>query len=312
MRCLVTGAAGFVGSHLTEALLDAGHEVVGVDAFTPYYPVEQKRRNVARALAAPSFRLVEADLSRDSLDDAIAGAEVVFHLAAQPGVRTSWADFPSYERHNLGATALLLEAVMRQPRQPRLVYASSSSVYGDSDDVMRPGSPTLPFSPYGVTKLAAEHLVLAYTYNFGLASTSLRFFTVYGPRQRPDMAFAKFIAAARADEPIPVYGDGEQVRDYTFVADVVAALVAAATAPTRPGAIYNVAGGSNASVLDVAKYLGDILGREVRLDFQPVVAGDVRRTSADISATVRDLGWRPSVSVDQGLAAQVAWTLGDA
>jgi nucleoside-diphosphate-sugar epimerase len=302
----VTGGAGFIGSTVVESLLAAGHGVVAVDAFTPYYDPERKRRNLDGARASAGCTVVEADLATDDLDAVLADADVVLHLAAQPGVRPSWSEFPLYDRQNVAATARLLEAMMRQPRPAKLVYTSSSSVYGESSDsVMAPGSRTVPHSPYGVTKLAAEHLVLAYTQNFGLDSVLLRLFTVYGVRQRPDMAFAKFIDAARQGRAIPVYGNGEQTRDYTYVQDAADAIIAAATTPVPPGSVYNVAGGATATVLDVVKHLGNILGREVAVAYETAAPGDVSWTAADTSATVRDLRWSPRVPLVDGLARQV-------
>ncbi len=233
MKCLVTGAAGFIGSHLCEELLRAGHEVTGADAFIPYYPEAAKRRNLEGALGRPGYRFVRADLRSDPLEELVAGAEVVFHLAAMPGLVWSWTHFDWYLTCNVQATQRLLEALRpRAGSLRRLVYASTSSVYGrfsSGEEAM----PTRPISPYGVTKLAGEHLCRAYADAFGLPVVTLRYFSVYGPRQRPDMGYYQFIRALLRDEPVTVTGDGQQVRGNTYVSDCVAATVAAAEA--RPG-----------------------------------------------------------------------------
>ena len=237
MRVLVTGCAGFIGSHLTESLLFDGHEVVGIDCFNDNYGRPAKRQNLEHALEWKEFDFVPLDLVRGELAPLIEECDVVFHLAAEPGVRSSWGDrFESYERNNIAATHQLLEAAKLVPEK-RFVYASSSSVYGQAEMLPTPESTTpRPFSPYGVTKLAAEHLCDAYHRNFGVALVSLRYFSVYGPRQRPDMAFNIFCRAALDGQPLHVYGDGGQTRDFTYVADVVAATRAAAQSPTAVGA----------------------------------------------------------------------------
>ena len=304
---VVTGAAGFIGSHLSEALVARGFDVVGVDCFTDYYAPAIKRRNVSALLAGPRFRLLELDLAKDPLDALPARPRWVFHQAAQPGVRASWgAEFATYTSHNVLATQRLLEHVKDQGAE-RVVVASSSSVYGDAEKL--PTSETdlpRPYSPYGVTKLAAEHLALLYARNFGVPAVALRYFTVYGPRQRPDMGFHKFIAALLAGKPIGVYGDGEQTRDFTFVADAVEANLAAAERGVA-GTAYNVGGGSRVSVNDVLARLGRLSGRAPQIDRGPAQPGDPRDTGADIARAARDLGWRPRVSLDEGLALQLAW-----
>ena len=305
---VVTGAAGFIGSHLSEALVARGHDVVGVDAFTDYYDPAVKRRNVATLLAGPRFRLLELDLAKDTLSALPARPRWVFHLAAQPGVRASWgAEFATYASHNVLATQRLLEHLKDGGASERVVVASSSSVYGDAERL--PTSETdlpRPYSPYGVTKLAAEHLALLYARNFGVPAVALRYFTVYGPRQRPDMGFHRFIRALLAGQPIGVHGDGEQTRDFTFVADAVAANLAAAERGV-PGTAYNVGGGSRVSVNDVLDRLGRLAGRAPRIERGPAQPGDPRDTGADIARAARDLGWSPQVSLDEGLARQLAW-----
>ena len=306
---VVTGAAGFVGSHLAEALVERGHEVVGIDCFTPAYPPAEKRRNLARLLGQPAFRLVEGDLVTLALDAWFDGAAVVFHQAAQPGVRSSWGrDFATYVHHNILGTQCLLEACART-NVPRLVAASSSSVYGDAPVYpTTEESITRPVSPYGVTKLASEHLCLAYA-RPGVAALSvatLRYFTVYGPRQRPDMAFRRFLRAAYAGEPIVVYGDGEQTRDFTHVEDAVRANLLAMTAPISAEAI-NVGGGRRVTLDEVLDLVGRCTGRRLRIERVPAQLGDARHTGADGTRAEALLGYRPTVSLEQGLAGQAAW-----
>jgi len=266
MRALVTGCAGFIGSHLTEALLARGHDVTGVDCLTDYYDVAVKRRNLTGARQHAGFSFVEADLEEADLAALLDGADVVFHLAGQPGVRLSWsAGFGAYVSRNVVVTQRLLEAAMRTPPQ-RIVFSSSSSVYGNAASYPTTES-TLPapHSPYGVTKLAAEQMCNLYAANWGLSTVSLRYFTVYGPRQRPDMGLHKFIEATRAGAPVTVYGDGKQIRDFTFVADVVNANLAAAQADVAPGTVVNIAGGRPVTVNELLATLGEALGREVEI-----------------------------------------------
>ena len=309
MRCLVTGAAGFIGSHLAERLVALGHTVVGVDCFTPYYAPEIKRRNLSALRELNRFQMVEADLAEARLEPLVDGMELVFHLAGQPGVRDSWGvQFADYERHNVTATQRLLEA-LRGQSITRLVYASSSSVYGDAPLPMREDARAQPLSPYGVTKLAGENLVRAYWKCYGLPANMLRFFTVYGPRQRPDMAFNRFIAAIWRGDPISLYGDGRQTRDFTYVDDVVSACVQAAICE-RDGEILNVGGGASVSVNEVLGYLSEILGRPVHVEQHERQRGDASHTSAS-TARARDvLSWRPTVSVEEGLVRQADWQIG--
>lgn len=307
MKALVTGVAGFIGSNLAESLVAAGHEVVGIDCFLDYYPREMKERNLAALKASDRFRFVEASLVDADVADLVGGVDWVFHQAAQAGVRSSWGeDFRIYSDNNVYATQRLLEAC-RGGALRKFVYASSSSIYGDTDDLpMRETSMPRPVSPYGVSKLAAEHLVWLYSKNFGLPTVSLRYFTVYGPRQRPDMAFHRFIRAVIEDESIVLYGDGEQSRDFTFVADIVRANIAAAEAPVS-GTVYNLGGGSRTTVNEVIATIGRLVGREPRVDRRETQKGDVRHTAADTSAARREIGFAPQVSLDQGLERQVAW-----
>jgi UDP-glucuronate 4-epimerase len=306
---VVTGVAGFIGSHLAEALLDRGHEVVGIDCFTPAYPPAEKRRNLEGLAANRNFRLVEGDLVTLALDAWLDGAAVVFHQAAQPGVRGSWGrDFAIYVHHNVLGTQSLLEACARTG-VPRLVAASSSSVYGDAPDYpTTEESITRPVSPYGVTKLASEHLCLAYARPgvSDLSVATLRYFTVYGPRQRPDMAFRRFLTAAYAGDPITVYGDGEQTRDFTHVDDAVRANLLAMKAPIDAEAI-NVGGGRRVTLNQMLELIGRCTGRRLRVERAPAQAGDARHTGADGTRAEALLGYRPEVAIEDGLADQAAW-----
>jgi nucleoside-diphosphate-sugar epimerase len=309
---LVTGAAGFIGSHLCERLLGAGHRVIGLDDFSDYYPRGMKEANLAPLAGRAGFELVEQDLARTDLATLVAEVDHIFHQAGQPGVRPSWGEeFDIYLDRNVRATQRLLEAVKGSSRLKRLVYASSSSVYGDSPDLpLREDSPTRPHSPYGVTKLAAEHLCGLYRANFGVPTVSLRYFTVYGPRQRPDMGFHKFIRAALEDRAVLVYGDGEQTRDFTYVADVVEANWLA-LAPAATGQVFNIGGGSRVSVNQVLASLEEILGRPLRREHGGPQVGDVRHTWADTTRARHVLGFAPAVALREGLASEVKWLQGD-
>lgn len=307
MKAVVTGVAGFIGSHLAERLLQDGLRVVGVDCFTDYYPRRTKERNLAALRANQRFTLVEGRLQDLDLVPLLEGAAQVYHLAAQAGVRASWGrEFAHYTEHNVLASQRLLEAAVAAGR-PKLVYASSSSVYGDSPTLpLREDGPCRPLSPYGVTKLAAEHLAVLYHRNHGLDTSSLRFFTVYGPRQRPDMAFHRFLRAARDGGRVEVYGDGLQTRDFTYVDDVVAALCAAALSG-RPGCVYNVGGGERVALNDVLRLVEQVTGRPLRVERQESQKGDMRDTFADTSAAARDLGFRSRVALREGLAREWSW-----
>lgn len=296
---------------MTEALLTDGADVVGVDCFNDNYGRAVKRANLARALQWDAFEFIPLDLARGALDDLLEGVDVVFHLAAEPGVRASWGDrFAIFVRNNILATQHLLEAA-RGTEGLILVNASSSSVYGQAATYpTREDALPQPFSPYGVTKLAAEHLCLLYNANFGVRSVSLRFFSVYGPRQRPDMAFTRFCVGALLGRALTVFGDGSQLRDFTFVGDVVDAMRLAARKPTAVGGVYNVGGGSAISVNAALSLLGELLQREVAVHYVPIEHGDVARTGADTARAERDLGFSPSVPIAQGLALQLAWAEG--
>lgn len=304
---LVTGCAGFVGSHLAERLLADGWRVRGLDAFTDYYPRAQKERNLAAVAGDPAFELVEADLSAAPLEPLLAGRPTVFHLAAQPGVRGSFgAGFPTYLRDNVLATQRLFEAAIATGCG-RVIWASSSSVYGDAAayPCREHETPTAPRSPYGMTKRACEDLAGVYAAR-GLDSVGLRYFTVYGPRQRPDMAIRRLCESALSGSSFPVYGDGRQIRDFTFVTDVVDATVRAAQAEAPPP-LVNVGGREAATLLDVIRIVEEIAALRVALDRLPPQGGDVRRTGADTTLARGHLGWRPEVALREGLAATVAW-----
>ncbi len=302
---LVTGCAGFLGSHLCEALLSRGHAVVGVDCFSDYYPRALKETNLVGLRQEPAFRLVEADLAETALPPLLDGVDVVFHLAAQPGVRPSFGEgFDVYLRDNVKATQRLLEAAAGRDLAA-FVYASSSSVYGDQEVYpAREDAPVRPVSPYGATKVIAEQLAGAFWRSAGVPVVGLRYFTVYGPRQRPDMAFSRFLTRALAGSPLSVLGDGRQVREFTYVEDVVQATVAAAELGEH-GSVYNVGGGQPVSLLEVIAMLEVLLDRPLAVEHLQAGPGDPRRTEADVTLAARDLGYRPSTALEQGLAAQL-------
>ncbi len=307
MKALVTGAAEFIGSHLTGRLLDQGATVTGIDCFTDYYPRALKEANLATVATRPGFSFVEGALQTTDLAALLDGVTHVFHLAAQAGVRKSWGrDFAAYTVNNIEATQRLLEATVGRPLV-RFVYASSSSIYGDGVTIpMREDAVPQPVSPYGVTKLAAEQLGYLYHVSNAVPFTSLRYFTVYGPRQRPDMAFRRFLQAGLDGTPIHLYGDGEQTRDFTFVDDAVAATIAAGERGV-PGRVYNVGGGSRVSINSVLDLIGRIVERRLDIRREPAQKGDMRDTYADTSRAKADLGFNPSVTLDQGLQAEHDW-----
>jgi len=307
MKALVTGAAGFIGSHLSAALLDRGAEVIGLDCFTDYYARSLKEANLAANTHRDGFRFIEARIQDVDLRSLLSGVTHVFHLAAQAGVRKSWGrDFRVYSDNNVDASQQLLEACVGLPLQ-KFVYASSSSIYGDNVSIpMREDALPRPVSPYGVTKLAAEQLCYLYHVNHGVPTSSLRYFTVYGPRQRPDMGFHRFLTAAIAGAPITLYGDGEQTRDFTFVHDAVAATVAAGERGV-PGRAYNIGGGSRVSINQVFDIIGRVSGRPLDVRREPAQKGDMRDTFADTSLARADLGFVPSSSLEEGIAAEYRW-----
>ena len=307
MICLVTGAAGFIGSHLCRRLLKDGHTVTGVDCFTDYYPRSLKEKNVEPLLQDARFRLIAEDLDTFDLRETLKGTEVVFHLAAQAGVRSSWGrNFSVYARNNILVTQKVLEAA-REITPRRIVYASTSSVYGLTPVLpMTETAPLYPISPYGVTKLAAEQLCFLYHNNFGLPTLSLRFFTVYGPGQRPDMAFHKFFQAIGEDREIAVFGDGRQTRDFTYIDDIVEANIAAMTLG-KPGETYNIGGGHRETLNDLFPIMEDITGKKVRTVRVEKQKGDMTDTCADIGKARRELGYSPRTPLEQGLLAEWNW-----
>lgn len=307
MRALVTGAAGFVGSHLSETLLDRGWHVTGLDCFTDYYPRAMKERNLDGLRGRDGFHFINGSVQHVDLAALLDAKTHVFHLAAQPGVRKSWGtDFDVYTDNNIDATQRLLEACVGRPLH-RFVYASSSSLYGDNVQIpMRENALPQPVSPYGVTKLAAEQLCYLYFVNHAVPTTSLRYFTVYGPRQRPDMAFHRFIKASLEGTPITLYGDGEQTRDFTFVADAVAATIAAGERGV-PGRAYNVGGGSRVSMNQVIDIIARLAGKPLDVRREPAQKGDMRDTYADTTLARADLGFSPSVTLEQGIEAEYRW-----
>ena len=310
MKALVTGVAGFIGSTLAERLVRAGDEVVGIDCFTDYYPRSIKEHNLAPLRAAPNFRFVEGRIQDVDLQTLLADRTQVFHLAAQAGVRKSWGrDFDVYTSNNIEATQRLLEACVGTAVE-RVVYASSSSVYGDLVAMpMREDALPQPVSPYGVSKLAAEQLCYLYHVNYGVPTVALRYFTVYGPRQRPDMGFHKFLRATIEGRPISVFGDGEQTRDFTFVEDAVSATAAAAVRGV-PGRVYNIGGGSRVSLNAVLAIIGDVVGRQPVLAREADQKGDMRHTYADTTRARTDLGFAPTWDLRRGLTAEYEWLNG--
>lgn len=310
MRCLVTGVAGFIGSHLAQRLVSEGNHVVGIDSFTEAYDPALKEANVAELRTHRGFELIRGDLAEVDLDAVLEGVEAVFHLAAQAGVRSSWGkEFHLYLHRNVLATQRLLEACRERPLE-RLVYASSSSVYGDQPEYPSSEKATpSPLSPYGVTKLAAEHLCVLYWKNYRVPTVSLRYFTVYGPRQRPDMAFHRFLRALWSAAPLVVYGDGLQSRDFTYVSDIVDANLRAVGAG-KPGEVYNVGGGSRATLREVLALLERITGRRPFVSWERPQRGDVMHTMADLTRARQELGYEPKVGLAEGLARQWEWITG--
>ncbi len=305
-RCVVTGAAGFIGSHLCDLLLEKGHEVLGVDAFIPYYPRWIKEANLHKARQSPRFAFLEADLRDANLHDAFEGYDVLFHEAAMPGLVLSWEDFDSYSSCNLDGTRRVLEAA-RDLRMRHVLHVSTSSVYGriahgDED------APLRPISPYGVTKLAAEYLCHAFQDVFDVPVTILRYYSVYGPRQRPDMAFHILIRALLNDEPFVLYGDGNQTRSNTFVSDCVRATVAAFERPEASiGETFNIGGGEVVSLNQVIAHLERLTGKKLHIERRGPRSGDQQHTRADFSKAGRRLGYRPETDIVGGLRAQLEW-----
>lgn len=308
-RSLVTGAAGFIGSHLCQRLVSEGHEVVGLDCFTDYYPRSVKESNLAELRNEPRFHFVEGDLVEMDLESLVKDLDYIFHQAAQAGVRRSWGqDFSTYLRNNIDATQRLLEGVKKSGRGiKKLIYASSSSVYGSDVQLpMREDAYLQPYSPYGVTKLAAEHLCHLYWENHGIPIVCLRYFTIYGPRQRPDMAFHRFIKSALQGELILVYGDGEQTRDFTYISDAVEANLLSLREDVV-GKVFNIGGGSRISINSAIKHVQNILGQHIQVNYQPALKGEMRHTYADCLRARAALGYFPKVAIVEGLTQELAW-----
>ena len=308
-RCLVTGAAGFIGSHLSEALLAKGHEVVGIDAFIPYYPRPIKEKNLEKARGSRHFQFHELDLRTAALGPVVDGCDVIFHEAAMAGLMKSWSEFELYASCNMIATKRLLEAA-RDAKVPQVIHISTSSVYG-KEATGPEDSPLTPFSPYGITKVAAENLCRAFQANFGLPVTILRYFSVYGPRQRPDMAYNILIRNLFKDESFTMYGDGEQTRSNTFAADCVnATILAYEKRSVALGEVFNVGGGEIVTLNQVIRTLEEITGKKARIERKPPRPGDQKHTAANFQKASRILGYHPSTRVLDGLKAQVAWEKG--
>ncbi|CCI28411.1 Uncharacterized UDP-glucose epimerase ytcB [Microcystis aeruginosa PCC 9809] len=306
---IVTGVAGFIGSNLAQKLLEQGDQVIGIDQFNDYYDPSLKRKNAHILAKYPEFQLIEADIQALDWRQLLQGVEVLFHQAAQAGVRASWGDgFRQYTERNINATQIILEAAKETPSLQRMVFASTSSVYGNAETMPTPE--TLcpqPVSPYGITKLAAERLCWLYHQNFNVPVTALRYFTVYGPRQRPDMAFHKFFQSAIADKAIGIYGDGKQTRDFTFISDAVAANLAAAVVPEAVGEVFNIGGGSRVVLLDVLDTMEKVIGKPIKRSHQGLARGDARHTAADVTKARTILGYNPQVSLAEGLAQEWQW-----
>ncbi len=310
MPCLVTGVAGFIGSQLAEELLERGHSVIGVDCLTSYYGKSAKLQNLSKLIPEDGFTFIETDIAKADLSLMLEGVDYVFHLAGQPGVRPSWGEsFSHYVDDNMVATQRLLEAAKKK-KLKRFIFASSSSIYGDSERLPTPETITPnPVSPYGASKLFTESICHVYYRNFGLPTVGLRYFTVYGPRQRPDMAFNIFVRKISNGLPMEIYGDGMQSRDFTYVKDTVSATILSMEG--KPGSIFNVGTGIPSSIIDVISIIESMVGRKANTVYRERALGDVIRTCADISKIESELGYRPSVRLNEGLQEQITWQLGN-
>ena len=306
---IVTGVAGFIGSHLAEALLKQGAKVTGIDQFNDYYNSQLKQNNVVNLQQHRRFQLIKANIQDLDWQQLLQSTDVVYHQAAQAGVRASWGgDFHHYTERNINATQVILEGAKQVKSLKRIVYASSSSIYGDA--VTMPTPETLcpqPVSPYGITKLAGERLCWLYQQNFGVPVTALRYFTVYGPRQRPDMAFHKFLKAAINSEAISIYGDGQQTRDYTYISDAIAANLAAGDVPEAIGEVFNIGGGSRVTLMELLNIMEQVIGHPIKKNYINKAAGDARHTSADVTKANKILNYLPQVSLKEGLTQEWKW-----
>jgi UDP-glucose 4-epimerase len=307
MICIVTGAAGFIGSHLSRRLLSEGYDVRGIDAFIDFYPKWIKEKNLMPLMENSNFKFYPGNINTIDLSEIFDGAEILFHQAAQAGVRSSWGQsFSVYTQCNISATQRLLEKARAYPIK-KFVFASSSSVYGLCPDLpWTENSPVMPYSPYGVTKLAAEHLCTLYYRNYGVPAVSLRYFTVYGPGQRPDMAFHKFLKAALEDRPIPLYGDGNQTRDFTYVDDIIDANIASIQ-HGKAGEVYNIGGGERKILNNIFPILETICGKRIVIEYGEKQKGDVPDTYADIQKAKKELSFSPEVGLEDGLRNQWQW-----
>ena len=303
---LITGVAGFIGSSLAQELLEKGEEIRGVDCFLNYYPRELKEKNLEKLKNYSTFEFIEKNIIDLDFDKALSGVDGIFHEAAQAGVRSSWgSDFEIYSTNNILATQKILEAIKN--KAIRLVYASSSSVYGETRKFpMQEGDIPSPVSPYGVSKLAAEHLCRLYWKNFGVHTVSLRYFTVYGPRQRPDMAFHRFLKAILNNTEIEVYGTGEQTRDFTYIDDAISANILAME-KGKPGEVYNIGGGTRISINKVLEKMQSLLGKTARINRKELQKGDVTHTFADTTKAREDFGFCPKITIDKGLINEARW-----
>ncbi|HLO83885.1 MAG TPA: NAD-dependent epimerase/dehydratase family protein [Nostocaceae cyanobacterium] len=308
-KILITGVAGFIGSHLAEILLKKGYQVIGVDNFNGYYEPGFQQNNIAPFKDLPEFQLVRYDIQFANWQNLLKDVEIIYHQAAQTGVRTSWGKgFSIYSERNINATQILLEAAKDAPKLKRFIFASTASVYGETE--ILPTNEEVcpqPVSPYGITKLAAERLCQLYFQNFGIPIVILRYFTVYGPRQRADMAFHKFFKAILENEAISIYGDGRQTRDFTFVSDITAANLAAAVTPNVVGEIFNIGSGSRVGLAEVLETITEIVGKPVKKNYIATANDDARHTAADISKARQILGYQPQISLKEGLIKEWEW-----
>lgn len=305
-NCLVTGAAGFIGSHLVEKLVSSGFQVVGIDSFTNYYNPEQKRRNIAGLMNQPNVTFYSADILGEDLPSLVKDIDYCFHLAGEPGVRLSWGQtFQNYLRLNVLTTQKLLES-LKSASLKKFIYASSSSVYGACDLPMKEINLPKPISPYGVTKFAAEQICHAYWHNYKIPTVALRYFTVYGPRQRPDMAFSKIIRSLEKGETFYIYGDGKQSRDFTYVDDIVEATISA-TKSDACGEVINTGGGSRANLLEIIEILQNISGRKLKFEHSERQKGDPADTLADLDKARKYLNYKSKTNLEQGLRNQFQW-----
>jgi UDP-glucuronate 4-epimerase len=308
MKILVTGAAGFIGSHLCEKLLtDLQNEVIGVDTFIGPTPNDLKQVNLEGLRKHPRFQLIEADLKTANLEKMLHGMDVIYHLAGMPGVRSSWGkEFGPYITNNIVVTQRLLEAVKNQPLQ-KFIYASTSSVYGEKDGKVMENARLTPLSPYGITKLTGEHLCNVYHNSYNIPVVIVRFFTVYGPRQRPDMAFHRFITQILKEEPITIYGDGNQSRDFTYISDCIEGISTIVNKDNLIGETINIGGKERATVNEVITIIEQLTEKKAIIHYSPKISGEPKHTWADISNAQKLLGHDPKISLREGLAEEIEY-----